>query len=279
MSRVQLFVLFAPVLSFGFTVSAATVQFAPVASNPAFLLESENLYNPGGIERSWYGHVLTNAGQRDLAGFRQEMSTPGRYGGGVNWDGLPDRFEIANSMGVPLDVLGLPSPLRIMATTSGAPLTTATLTPPDPLPHHPAPTSGDNMIGRVYEGWFSSSVSRELTLEFQPAGGLKLHGFGMVIVDSGADSGGLTVSFYNSDTLLDQFSANDGILFHNQPTNDNFVGYWSDTEITRIHMETSGTVIRGRFDDLGLVFVPEPSSLLLLGIGGLAVIRRRRCLT
>jgi len=260
----------ASLLTFVKDVVALDVQWATSASDPTYLLSPENLTNSGGIEYSWYGQPLNKPGQRDLNSFRQEMIKPGRCGGGINWEGLQGGTEIANSTGVPIDVVGLPNPVRIIGTTSGNPLKVAA-----PSGSPVTPTSGLSWIGTSQDGGWLSAYD-QLTFELHPSSDLKLHGFGIVLVDSGWDNGGATISFFGGETLLDRFPPEDGVLFHDFSTDDNFVGYWSETPITKVHIEADAHVLRGRFDDIGLVFVPEPATLSLLGLGSLVFFRRRR---
>ena len=245
-----------------------TMPFIPPDPDPRYLLQTANLQNPGGIEHSWFSRPLLDPNQRTLAGLRQEMTAPGRFGGGLNWEGVANDTEIASPAGVNWDFSGLPGSFRIRATTSGNPLLVS-------VPGAGTPISGNTLIGTGGVGCFESGTSPGLTLDVQPSLGLELRGFGMVLANSGWNLGGLTLSFYNGNTLLDQFSPTDGILFHDFSTDDNFVGYWSDTPITRITMQTDNQVLRGRFDDLAFVVVPEPSTWLLLAIGGMALTGHR----
>lgn len=268
----QLLALTGTLLFVSYAVADFTIPFTPMATESNFLLQTANLQNPGGIDFRWDGLALQDSNQRTLAEFRQEMVAPGRIAGGANWDGLPDNTPIADQTGVDWDFTGLAGSLRITATAIGGPIK---VWDPD-LPDWPSPSSGGNVVGRASDGAFESSTSTAMILEIQPSTGLELHGFGMVLVDSGRDGGGLTLSFYNVDTLLDQFSPSDGVLFHDSATDDNFIGYWSDTAITRISMEADSEVLRGRFDDLGFVLIPEPTALTLLGLGSLVLLMGRR---
>jgi len=104
----------------------------------------------------------------------------------------------------------------------------------------------------------------------------QLQGFGMVLANSGWNYGGASISFYDPDDNSIDFDFADGVRFPDHSTNDNFIGFWSDTPITRISISADQNTFMARFDDVALVFVPEPGTIFLLGLGGMVLLRYRR---
>jgi len=245
------------------------VQWTAIASDPAFLLEFPNADNPDGIEHSWDGESLHDAGQRSLSSFRAEAAFTGRMGGGINWDDLADGTVVADSDGIELTVVGLPGDFRVTATTDED-----TMEVEDWVwnqdPDDAGPVSGSKLVEALRD------PDQVLTLEFQSSDGLELHGFGFTVVNSGWEAGAATFSYYSGSMLLGQFGPSDGIRFHDHSVDDNFIGYWSSQPVTKVRIQTDDMVLLGRFDDLGMILVPEPAALTLLALGGLAVIRRVR---
>lgn len=248
-----------------------SVPFAPMASQSNYLLEQANLHNPGGIDHSWNDKPLLDLGQRDLAGFRGEMSVRGRIAGGINWDDLPEGTEIASSSGVSLNIQGLPFDARINASTNGDPMTVAYREQPHPEPRDAGPVSGEKYIVE-----FDNINPNNLILQFQTEAGYELHGFGIALVNSGWSLGGAAITFFGGRTPLAQFGMDDGVIFLNHSTDDNFIGYWADEPITQVHITADDMVAMGRFDDIALIYTPEPGTVILLALGGLTLLRKRR---
>ncbi|MBN2137576.1 MAG: PEP-CTERM sorting domain-containing protein [Sedimentisphaerales bacterium] len=247
------------------------VPWISMASQPDYLLEQANLHNPGGIDHSWNDMPLVDPGQRNLADFRDEMSVGGRYGGGLNWDDLQPGTEIADGAGVSLDIFGLPFDARINAGTNGKSMTVAYKEQPQSEPKNAGPVSGDKYIVE-----FDNINPSDLALYFQTEEGYDLHGFGIVFANSGWSLGGATITFYNMRKQLAQFDTDDGVLFLDHSTDDNFIGYWGSEPITQVRITADDMVAMGRFDDIGLIFTPEPGTILLLALGGLALLRGHR---
>ena len=97
-----------------------------------------------------------------------------------------------------------------------------------------------------------------------------------VLANSGWNYGGASIAFYDSDDNSTKFDFADGVRLPDHSTNDNFVGLWSDTPISRVRISADQTTFIGRFDNVALVFVPEPGTIILLGLGGMAILRPRR---
>jgi hypothetical protein len=251
--------------------SALEIEWASISANPSFLLEPPNIYNVGGIDHSWAGAALRDPGQRDLAAFREEMNQPGRHAGGIGWDSLPVGTEIADGRGVDLDIVGLPFEVRVLSTTNLNSISVIEWEQPPPAPISAGSTSGTKLISHL-----DQSGPGEWMLEFQTPEDYWLQGFGIVLGNSGWNFGGATISFYGLKGESATFDAADGVRFPDHSTDDNFIGFWSDTPITRVRISADQTTFMGRFDDVALVFVPEPNTIILLGMGGMALLRQSR---
>lgn len=267
--------VFCPVLFTVFvltcTCPAMVIEWAPIAADPSYLLEPPNIFNEGGIEHSWANAAFKDPGQRDLASFREEMEEPGRYAGGIGWDSLPIGTEVANSQGVDLNLIGLPFEASFLSTTNLSSIKVIEWEQPPPDPTSAGSTSGTRLISHL-----DRSGPSEWILDFQMPEDYWLQGFGIVLANSGWNSGGATISFYGPDGNSTEFDFADGVRFPDHSTNDNFIGFWSDTPISTIKISADQTTFIGRFDDIALVFVPEPNTIILLGLGGAALLRWRK---
>lgn len=250
---------------------ALEIEWAPVAANPNYLLGPPNIYNIGGIDHSWAGAAFIDPGQRDLAAFREKMVQPGWYAGGMGWDSLPVGTEIANEQGVDLEIVGLPFEAHVLSMTNINSIEVIEWEQPPPNPTSAGSTSGTKLISHL-----DQSGPSEWMLEFQTPPDYPLQGFGIVLGNSGWNFGGATISFYGLKGESATFASTDGVRFPDHSTDDNFIGFWSDTPITRVRISAEQTTIMGRFDDVALVFVPEPNTIILLGLGGIAMLRHRR---
>jgi hypothetical protein len=247
------------------------IEWAPIAADPSYLLEPSNLHNVGGIEHSWANAAFKDPGQRDLASFREEMEQPGRYAGGIGWDSLPVGTEVANSQGVDLNLIGLPFEASVLSITNLSSIKVIEWEQPPPDPTSAGSTSGTRLISHL-----DRSGPSEWILEFQTPEDYWLQGFGLVLANSGWNSGGASISFYDLEGNSTEFDFADGVRFPDHSTDDNFIGFWSDTPIARIKISADQTTFIGRFDDVALVFVPEPNTIILLGLGCIALLRQRR---
>ena len=263
--------VFFAVFVFAGSSVALEIEWAPMAENPSYLLEPPNLNNAGGIEHSWANAEPRNPGQLDLAAFREQMVQPGRYGGGIGWDTLPVGTEVANVEGVNFNIVGLPFEAGILSTTNRNSIRVIEWEQPPPDPTSAGSTSGTRLISHL-----DRSGPSEWILEFQTPEDYQIHGFGMVLVNSGWNSGGASISFYDPEDNSTGFDFADGVRFPDHSTDDNFIGFWSDTPITSIRIAADQTTFIARFDDVAMVFVPEPSTIILLGLGGMVLLRRRR---
>ena len=250
---------------------ALEIEWAPIAANPNYLLGPPNIYNVGGIDHSWAGAAFIDPGQRDLTSFREEMEKPGGYAGGIGWDSLRVGIEIADMHGVDLDIVGLPFEAHVLSTTNMNSIDVIEWQQPPPDLTSAGSTSGTKLISHL-----DQSGPTEWMLEFQTPEDYWLQGFGIVLGNSGWNFGGASISFYGSKGESTEFNSADGVRFPDHSTDDNFIGYWSDTPITRIRISADQTTFIGRFDDVALVFVPEPNTIVLLGLGGIALLRHRR---
>jgi len=250
---------------------ALEIEWAPVAANPNYLLEPPNIYNIGGIDHSWAGAAFIDQGQRDLAAFREEMNQPGRHAGGIGWDLLPTGIEIANEQGIDLDIVGLPFEVHVLSMTNINSIEVIEWEQPPQNSTSVGSTSGTKLISHL-----DQSGPSEWMLEFHTPTDYPLQGFGIVLGNSGWNFGGATISFYGLKDESATFDYTDGVRFPDHSTDDNFIGFWSDTPITRVRISADQTTFMGRFDDVALVFVPEPNTIILLGIGGIALLRHRR---
>ena len=249
---------------------ALQIEWAPIAANPGYLLAPPNIYNAGGIEHSWANAAFKDPGQRDLASFREEMEQPGRYSGGISWDSVPVGTEIANIQGVDLNLAGLPFEATVLSTTNLSSIKVIEWQQPPPDPTSAGSTSGTRLIAHL-----DRSGPSEWILDFQTQEDYWLQGFGIVLANSGWNSGA-SISFYDPEGNSTEFDFADGVRFPDHSTNDNFIGFWSETPITRVRISADQTTFIGRFDDVALIFVPEPGTIILLGLGGAALLRRRR---
>lgn len=267
--------VFYPVLITVFVLAgpcpALIIELAPIATDPGYLLEPPNFYNVGGIEHSWANAALKDPGQRDLASFREEMEQSGRYAGGIGWDSLPVGTEVANWQGVDLNIVGLPFEANILSTTNSYSINVIEWEQPPPDSASAGSTSGTRLIAHLDRGGPS-----EWILEFQTSEDYWLQGFGIVLANSGWNNGGASISFYDPEGKSTEFDFADGVHFPDHSTDDNFIGFWSTTPITRVKISADKTTFIGRFDDIALVFVPEPNTIILLGMGGAALLRRRK---
>ena len=250
---------------------ALDVAWAPLAADPRYLLAPPNIYNIGGIEHSWANAPFRDPGQRDLASFREEMTEPGRHGGGISWDSLPVGTEVANGQGVDLNLVGLPFEATVLSKTNGEPIEIIEWEQPPPDPTAAGSTSGRRLIA-----YLDRSGPSEWTLEFQTPEDYWLQGFGLVLANSGYNYGGAAISFYDLEAGTAEFDFADGVRFPDHSTDDNFIGYWSPTPIAKVRITADQTTFLARFDDVALVFVPEPHTLILFGLGGIALLRQRR---
>jgi len=142
---------------------------------------------------------------------------------------------------------------------------------PPPDPTSAGSTSGTRLISHL-----DRSGPSEWILEFQTPEDYWVQGFGMVLANSGYNSGGASISFYDPEGSGTEFDFADGVRFPDHSTDDNFVGFWSDTPITRIRISADQTTFIARFDDVALIFVPEPNTIVIFGLGGIAILRQRR---
>jgi len=266
--------IFHPVLFTVFVLagqcSALQIEWAPIAADPGYLLAPPNIYNEGGIDHSWANAAFKDPGQRDLASFRDEMEQPGRYAGGIGWDSLPVGTEIANIQVVDLNLVGLPFEANVLSTTNSNSIKVIEW-PPPPDPTSAGSTSGTQLIAHL-----DPSGPSEWILEFQTPEDYWLQGFGIVLANSGWNFGGASISFYDPQGNSTEFDFADGVRFPDHSTDDNFIGFWSETPITRVRISADQTTFIGRFDDVALVFVPEPGTIILLGLGSMALLRQRR---
>lgn len=199
------------------------------------------------------------------------MEQPGRYAGGIGWDSLPVGTEVANRQGVDLNIVGLPFEASVLSTTNLSSIKVIEWEQPPPDPTSAGSTSGTRLISHL-----DRSGPSEWILEFQTPEDYWLQGFGMVLANSGWNSSGASISFYDSEGEGTEFDFADGVRFPDHSTDDNFIGFWSDTPITRIRISADQTTFIARFDDVALVFVPEPNTIILLGLGSMALLRRRQ---
>jgi hypothetical protein len=250
---------------------ALDVDWAAPADEVNYLLAPPNVHNVGGIERSWAGVDLTDPGQRDLASFRQEMAQPGRYVGGVNWDALPLETVVASPKGVELNLIGLPFEAKILSSTDEDSMEVIEWEQPPPNATAAGSVSGTRFIAHL-----DRQGPGEWTLESHTPEGYGLQGFGLVLANSGWNYSGATVAFYDADGKTAEFGWDDGVRFPDHSTDDNFIGYWSPTQISRVQITAEALTILARFDDVALVYVPEPHTLLLLALGSVVSLRRRR---
>ena len=267
--------VFYPVLLTVFVLAcpcpAMEIEWAPIAADPSYLLAPPNIYNDGGIEHSWANAAFKDPGQRDLASFREEMEQPGRYAGGIGWDSVPIGTEVANSQGVDLNLIGLPFEVNVLSTTNLNSIRVIEWEQPPPDPTAAGSTSGTRLISHL-----DRSGPSEWILEFQTPENYWLQGFGIVLANSGYNLCGASISFYDPEGGSTEFDFADGVRFPDHSTDDNFVGFWSDTPISRVMISADQTTFIGRFDDVALVFVTEPNTIFLLGLGGMAILRQRR---
>lgn len=250
---------------------AMVIERAPIADDPNYLLAPPNIYNVGGIEHSWANAAFKDPGQRDLASFREEMEQPGRYAGGIGWDSLPEGTEVANTQGVDLNIIGLPFEVNVLSMTNTNSIEVIEWEQPPPDPTAAGSTSGTHLISHL-----DRSGPSEWILDFEISEGYWLAGFGLVLANSGWNSGGASISFYDPEGNSTEFDFADGVRFPDHSTDDNFIGFWSDTPITSVKISADQTTFIGRFDDVALVFVPEPNTIILLGLAGVAIIRHRK---
>jgi len=262
--------VFFAVLVSTYSCPALEIEWAPIAADSGYLLAPPNIYNDGGIEHSWANAALKDPGQLDLASFREEMEQPGRYAGGIGWDSLPVGTEIANNQGVDLNITGLPFEVSILSITNINSIDVIEWEQPPPDPTAAGSTSGTHLISHL-----DRSGPSEWILDFEIPDGYWLQGFGTVLVNSGWNSGGASISFYDHEDNSTEFDFADGVRFPDHSTDDNFIGFWSDTPITRVKISADQTTFMGRFDDVALVFVPEPNTIILLSLGAIAIIRQR----
>jgi len=241
-----------------------------MSADPSYLLAPENLNNAGGIEHSWANTILKYPGQLDLASFREQMEQPGRYAGGIGWDSLPAGTEVANSQGVDLNIVGLPFAVDILSITNINSIEVIEWEQPPPDPTSAGSTSGTKLISHL-----DRSGPSEWILDFQTPEDYWLQGFGMVLANSGYNSGGASISFYDTEGNSTEFDFADGVRFPDHSTDDNFIGFWSDAPITRVKISADQTTFIARFDDVALIFVPEPNTIILLCLGGIVFLRRR----
>ena len=250
---------------------ALEIEWALMAADPSYLLAPENVNNPGGIEHSWANATFKDPGQRDLASFRKEMEQQGRYAGGIGWDSLPVGTEVANSQGVDLNIVGLPFEVSILSMTNINSIDVIEWEQPPPDPTSAGSTSGTKLISHL-----DRSGPSEWILDFRTPDDYWLQGFGMVLANSGYNSGGASISFFDSEGNSTEFDFADGVRFPDHSTDDNFIGFWSDAPITRVRISADQTTFIARFDDVALIFVPEPNTIVIFGLGGIAILRQRR---
>jgi len=251
--------------------AALDIEWAPIAVDSGYLLEPPNLNNVGGIEHSWANAAPRDPGQLDLAAFREQMLQPGRYGGGIGWDSVPVGTEVANVEGVNLNIVGLPFEVGILSTTNRNSIRVIEWEQPPPDPTSAGSTSGTRLISHL-----DRSGPSEWILEFQTPEDMWLQGFGMVLANSGWNSGGASISFYDPEGNGTGFDFADGVRFPDHSTDDNFIGFWSPTPITMVKISANKDTFIARFDDVAMVFVPEPGTIILLGLGGMVLLRLRR---
>jgi len=93
--------------------------------------------------------------------------------------------------------------------------------------------------------------------------------FGLITTPVGTSDGRLFVTVTYSDATTESL---EGVL-----TQTNWMGFHQAGQtITSIALSEGGGAIFANYDDVSLVFVPEPSSTALLGLGGLALVLRRK---
>jgi len=173
--------------------------------------------------------------------------------------------------GVGLDIVGLPFEAHVLSTTNINSIEVIEWEQPPPNPTSAGSTSGTKLISHL-----DQSGPSEWMLEFQTPTDYPLQGFGIVLGNSGWNFGGASISFYDhkGDSIV--FNPTDGVRFPDHSTDDNFIGFWSDTPITRVRISADQTTFMGRFDDVALIFVPEPNTIILLGLGGITLLRHLR---
>ena len=139
--------------------------------------------------------------------------------------------------------------------------------------------SGIAVITNWWNGTGGQLLPYEGTLFGGTPTGSQIITFGTPALDFGgfigtvSDTAGATVVFRDPlGNLIDQVTADI------TPVTWKWIGWSSDTPIGSIQITGNGPMGNRpvQFDNLEVNFVPEPASLALLGLGGLALLRRRR---
>ncbi|MFN3167059.1 MAG: PEP-CTERM sorting domain-containing protein [Phycisphaeraceae bacterium] len=116
----------------------------------------------------------------------------------------------------------------------------------------------------------ANNSTPDMTLTFDD-GPVSAIGFYVTPSFSSAGNWEMTLTLTNGGTFVDNFS-------HDNSKTPEYRGYIDPAgiESIRIARPAGQASPNHRIDDLSLTFVPEPTSLALLGVGALLVARRRR---